>query len=682
MKKIIYLAIAFMFTVSIQAQIDRTQQPQPAPAPTINLGKPKTFELPNGLKVLVVENHKLPRVTFSLSLDNSPTLEGNIKGVDDLTSSMIGNGTSKISKDEFNKKIDFYGASVSFGSGGFNGTSLSRYFPQVLSLAAQGVLDPLFTEEDLDSERAKLLDALKSGEKSVRSIASQVRSTLLFGKNHPNGEVLTDSTINRVTLAEVKNYYKKNFVPENAYLVVVGDVSFDEVKKIITKDFSSWKKASAPISNYSEPTNLTTTEIDFVDMPNAVQSEISVNNIVTLKMTDPDYFAALLANYILGGGGEARLFKNLREAHGWTYGAYSSISGNKRTTVFSASASVRNAVTDSAIVELKKEIALIRATKPTQDELNLAKAAYIGSFVMNAEKPQTIAGFALRERTQALPSDFYENYIKNIEAVTIDEVQAAARKYILNEGTRIVVVGKASEILPGLEKLNIPIKYFDKYGNPTTKPELDEVDADATVTNILRKYIEAIGGAENVEKVKTLEYVAKGIIQGQEIILRRAESSDGRALQSIQALGMDFYKLVLNRDKGYLDLQGQRQELSEKQIIGLKNKLLFPELKMMQSPDSIILAGIETVNDKKAYKLIQGSNYFYYDTKTGLKIGEGSVTELAPGQEIKEGVTFSNYKEIDGVKIPQKMTLNIGTDINLEIYELKINEEIADDMFQ
>ena len=681
MKRIIYIAIAFALSFSAEAQTDRSVQPKPGPAPTINLGKPQSFDLPNGMKVLVVENHKLPRVTFSLALDNPPSVEGNIKGVADLASSMMGNGTSKISKDDYNAKIDYYGASVSFSVDGVSGNTLSRYFPEVLSLVAQGALDPLLTQDDLDAERAKLLDALKTEEKSTQSIASNVRSTLIYGKNHPKGEYLSESTINNVTLANVKDYYKKYFVPGKAYLVVVGDVTFEEVKKQVTKDFSGWKKDFAPTSTYSEPVNLTETEIDFVDVASAVQSEISVNNVVTLKMTDPDYFAALLANYILGGGAESRLFLNLREAHGWTYGSYSSISGDKYTTSFSAYAAVRNVVTDSAVVELKKELAHIRAMKPTQSELDLAKAAYLGSFVMNAEKPQTVAGFALREETQNLPVDFYQNYIKNLEAVTLDDVQAAAKKYILNDGTRIIVVGKASDVLPGLEKLGIPIKFFDRFGNPTNKPEIEVVKSDVTVESILQKYIDAIGGAENVEKVKSLEYVAKGEIQGQEISLKRVESSDGRALQLISAMGMDFYRLALNKDKGYLELQGERKELSEDQIITLKKKLLFPELRLIKSPDSMTLSGIETVDGKKVYKLVDGHNYFYYDVQSGLKVGEGSITEVAPGQEVNEGVSLSDYRTINGVKVPYKITLNIGVDVALEISDIKINQGLSSDLF-
>jgi predicted Zn-dependent peptidase len=491
MKHIAYIIAGLIISFSLQGQIDRSVRPVPGPAPQISLQKPQTFKLPNGLTVMVVENHKLPRVTFFLSLDNPPSVEGGIKGVDNLTSSMMGNGTSKISKDEFNSQIDYYGASVGFGVHNVSGSSLSRFFPEILSLTAQGALDPLFTQEELDSEKAKLLDELKTDEKNVPAIAQRVNRILLYGKNHPKGEYMNEETINRITLADIRSYYKNYFVPANAYLVIVGDVKFNDVKKLVTKHFSSWEKASAPKSIYAEPVNLTKNEIDFVDAPNAAQTEIYACNIVDLKMTSPDYFAALIANQILGGSAEARLFKNLREAHGWTYGSYSNLSGSKYISHFSASAQVRSAVTDSAVVEILNELQRIRETVPTENSLTLAKAKYIGSFVMSAQNPQTIAGFALREKTQNLPADFYANYIKRISNVTLEQVQAAAQKYILGEGSRIVIVGKASEILDNLKKLNIPVNYFDKYGNPAEEPVQQQINANVTPKSILEKYLAA-----------------------------------------------------------------------------------------------------------------------------------------------------------------------------------------------
>lgn len=681
MKKILYIAVALLISLSIQAQVDRSVQPHPGPAPKINLGKPQTFTLPNGLQVLVVENHKLPRATFSLVLDNPPSIEGTIKGVDNLTSSLMGNGTSKISKDEFNEMLDFYGTSVGFSVHSIGGTMLSKYFLEVLSLSAQGALDPLFTQEELESERAKLLDAIKVDEKSTSAISGRVRSVLLYGQNHPKGEYLTEESINKITLADINNYYQKYFVPENAYLVIVGDVKFDEVKKMVTENFSAWKKASPPKSIYNEPVNLTETRIGFVDVPNAVQSEISVNNIVNLKMTDPDYFAVLLANYILGGGSDGYLFMNLREGHGWTYGAYSGISADKYTTDFSATAAVRNAVTDSALVEMLKEVKRIRTTLPTAKELELAKAKYIGNFVMTAEKPQTVAGFALREKTQSLPADFYENYIKNIDAVTLEQVQAAAKKYFSDDASRIVVAGKASEVLPGLEKLGIPIDFFDKYGNPTTKPEAKVIEAGVTAKSILSKYINAIGGEEVLKAIKTLSTTSKASIQGQEITLQKINTANGKSFQQITGMGMTLMKTAYNGKTGFVEVQGQRKDMTDEELAEMKYSAIFPELLMINSP-TIQLAGIDNLNGVDVYKLIDGDNTFYYDVSTDLKLGEGVKKEVAPGQEIDQLGFYSDYKEISGVKIPYSSTINVGMEVEFKVIDVKVNEGVVDADFE
>lgn len=681
MKRIIYIALAFVLTSSLQAQVDRSVQPKPGPAPVVNIGKPQEFELPNGLKVLVVENHKLPRVTFTLALDNKPNVEGDIKGVDDLTSSMMGNGTSAISKDDFNEQLDFYGSSVRFSVNNIGGSSLSKYFPQTLSLAAKGALDPLFTQEELDSERAKLLDALKADEKSTKAIANRVRSVLIYGKNHPSGEYLSEESINKVTLDNIKNYYKTYFVPEKAYLVIVGDITFADAKKLVTESFSSWAKAPSPVSQYTEPVNLVKTEIDFVDVPNAVQSEISVNNVVNLKMTDPDYFAAMLANYILGGSSDSYLFMNLREGHGWTYGSYSNLSGGKYTSDFRAYAAVRNAVTDSAVVEMLNEVKRVRTEVPTEDALRLAKAKFIGSFVMNAEKPQTIASFALREKTQSLPADFYENYIKNIEAVTLEQVQAAARKHVTNEAARIVIAGKASDVLPGLEKIGLPINYFDKYGNPVEKPQAKEVSADVSVKSILEKYIKAIGGEVALKEIKSLMVTSKAQIQGQELTLVKKETADGKSSQNITMMGMTVLKSVYDGKTGYAEIQGQRKDMTEDDLAELKYSAVFPEL-LMTNSNSIQLAGIESINNSDAYKLIDGDISFYYDVNTGLKVAEAVKKEVSEGQSIDQIGYYSDYREISGVKIPYKSTLNVGVEVELNVVDVKINEGVSDADFQ
>jgi zinc protease len=311
-----------------------------------------------------------------------------------------------------------------------------------------------------------LIEGLKSNEKNLNVTAGRVENILTFGKQHPSGEYLTEETINNVNLTDLVNYYNSYFVPSNAYLVVIGDLKFAEVKVKVEAVFGKWSTGNVPKAIYKDPENVAFTQINLVDVPNAVQSVISFLNISHLKMTDSDYFATLLANQIFGGDFNSYLNMNLREKHGWTYGASSSIRGNKYTSKFKASSQVRNAVTANAIVELLNEVKKIRNVKVTEEALRDVKASYIGNFVMQIEKPETIARYALNTETQKLPADFYDNYIKNITAVTADEVMKAAQKYFLLDNARIVVTGKRKDIVADLEKTKIPILHFDKFGNP------------------------------------------------------------------------------------------------------------------------------------------------------------------------------------------------------------------------
>ncbi|MCB0442992.1 MAG: insulinase family protein [Flavobacterium sp.] len=679
MKKIVIIATSLFISLSMQAQ-DRPQ-PKPGPAPKINIGKPQTFELKNGLKVLVVENNKLPRVSYNLTIDNAPYAEGIKKGVSDLTSSLIGNGTKTISKDEFNEEIDFLGANINFDASGAYASGLSKYATRILELMADGALNPVFTQEEFDKEKAKLIEGLKADEKSVPSIARRVQRVLAYGKNHPNGEYVSEETINNVTLADVNQNYNTYFTPENAYLIIVGDVKFAEVKANVERLFVTWKKGVAPQVTYSDPKDVQYTQINFVDAPNAVQSEIAAVHITNLKMTDKDYFAAIVANQILGGDFNSYLNMNLREAHGWTYGARSGLRGNKYTSNFSATTQVRNAVTDSAVVEILKEIKRIRTEKVSDETLKNVKAGYIGKFVMDIEKPATVARYALQTKTQNLPADFYENYIKNINAVTADDILRVAKKYFLAENLRVVIVSKASDVLPGLEKLNIPIFYFDKYGNKVEKPEEKKVSADVTAKSVLEKYIAAIGGQKAVSDVKTILTKSSGTIQGTALELTTKVSAENKMMVEMKAMGMTMMKQVVTKDSGYMVQQGQRKDFSAEELSEMKASAYpFEELNLL-SDNSITLGGIENIGGSDAYAVKNGKTTYYYDVKSGLKVAEAKEMEQM-GQKMTQTTNYADYKEVKGVKIPHKTTLNIGMELEMTTSEVMINEGVSDADFQ
>ena len=681
MKKIHTILILLFLTGIMQAQ-DRTQ-PKPGNAPVVNIKKPQTFVLANGMKVLVVENHKLPRVSFNLTLDNAPFIEGNKKGVDELTSSLIGNGTKKTTKEVFNEEIDFYGAQINFTSQGAYASSLSKYSGRVLELLAEGALQPNFTQTEFDKEKAKLLEGLKADEKSVPAIANRVVDVLTFGKNHPSGEYISEETVKNVTLADVQANYATYFVPENAYLVIIGDIKFKETKAAVEKLFGGWKKQAAPKNSYPDPVNVSKLQIDFVDVPNAVQSEISLVNTVNLKMSDPDFFPAVIANQILGGDFNSYLNMNLREQHAWTYGASSNIGSGKYVTKFRASSAVRNAVTDSAVAEFVKEIKRIRTEKVSDDVLKNVKAGYIGRFVMQVEKPQAVARYALNIETEKLPADFYEKYIQTINNVTPDDIYRVSNKYFLLDNMRIVVVGKGSEVIPGLEKLKIPIFYYDKYGNSIEKPVTKkEAPAGITAQNVFENYLKAIGGEKAVAAVKTLAMTGSTTIPQAPSPLSFTSKLDskGKMMVSLNMGTMPLMKQVVNDKGAYIEQQGQRKNLEGDDLAEMKASAApFEELRLSKRTD-LKISGIEPINGKDAYSIKDGKTVYYYDVKSGLKVAKLKVKEQS-GQSTTQTTYFNDYKDVKGVKVPFNIVQNAGFELDIKMSDIKINEGVSDSDF-
>ncbi|SFW27961.1 Predicted Zn-dependent peptidase [Sinomicrobium oceani] len=688
MKKLIF-TLLFISAFALQAQIDRSKQPSPGPAPEIHLGTPQTFDMNNGLKVIVVENHKLPRVSYTLTIDNPLFAEGEKAGVSSLTGSMLGKGSVHIDKDSFNDEVDYMGASMNFGHSGAYASGLSKYAERILELMADAALHPDFKEDEFGKEKDLLLEGLKSNEKSVSATAKRVESALAYGKNSPQGEFVTEETVNRVSLEDVKNFYGNYFVPENAYLVIVGDVKFKDIRKQVEKHFKGWRKAAPPVANYAKPSDAQYTQINLVNMPNAVQSEIAVENLMDLRMSDADYFPAMLANKILGGGGEARLFLNLREDKGYTYGAYSRIGADLRTTSrFRAWASVRNEVTDSAVVAFLGEIDRITTDKVSAQELEVAKADYAGSFVMALEKPETIARYALLTKTQKLPENFYQTYLEKVEAVTAEQVLDAARKFFKGNQARIVVTGKAADIAENLEKVTfrgkkVPVRYYDKYANPIEKPQEKRIAEGVTVQSVLDSYIAAVGGVAKLETVKNMVSETKGTIQGMQLDIIAKNTSDGKVLTETAMMGNTMSKQVFNGKTGYVVQQGQRMELEGEKLEQMKdNAYPFPELEL-RNKETVTLKGIEEIDGKDAYAIQNGAYTSYYDVESGLKVFQVFTTEVN-GQSLKQTFKFEDYQDVEGIKIPFKTIMDTGMGMEMELHTatVKFNEEIPEADFE
>lgn len=679
--KIVSLIAFLLVSFTISAQIDRSKMPKSGPAPQVKLGEAKKFTLKNGLTVIMVENHKLPRVSASLRIDNPPRTEGEKAGLSSMMGSLLGRGTPNISKDDFDERVDFLGASVSFGSSSAFASSLTKFFPEVLGLMADGVKNSQFTQEEFDKEVKVTLDNLKSSEKSVTSAARRVENVLTYGKDHPFGEFTSEESVKNITLQDVQNEYNTYYKPNNAYLVITGDFDSRTTKKLVKKLFGDWEPGTIPTADIPQVENVPTTEIVFVDMPNAVQSEVSVINTVDLTLGDEDYFAALLANNILGGGATARLFMNLREDKGYTYGSYSSISQNRYVGRFRASASVRNMVTDSSVVELMREINTIRYQKPTEEELENAKQEYIGSFVINAQNPATIANFALNKEIYGLPDDYYETYLAKINAVTLDDVQNAAIKYFKGDKARIFVTGKAIDVLKNLEKNELyKIKFYDKYGNPAERPELTiPIPKGVTAETVIDNYIKAIGGEEKVASVKSMMLVYNASIQGNQLELTRKVAAPNKESNVVKFGGQVFQKQVFDGEKGYAIQQGRKSDLAGKELETAQKKVLpFEDMAYKKGK----LDRIESLEGKKAYVIKVDDLEIFYDVESGLKV-QLVRTAKGPQGDVKIPSTFKDYKEVNGILIPHKLGQSAGRmSFEFVLQEAKINEGVEDKDFE
>ena len=680
--KILSLVAILAMSFTSIAQIDRSKMPEPGPAPKVKLGESKKFILKNGLTVIMVENHKLPRASVNLTIDNYPSFEGDKAGVSSMMGSLLGRGTTNISKDEFNERVDYLGAYLSFSSGGAYGASLKKYFPEILELMADGVKNSQFTQEEFEKEQKITLDGIKSNEKSVTSAARRVENALTYGKEHPFGEFITKETVKNITLKDVENRYKNYYKPNNAYLIIIGDINPKKIKKMVKKLFSDWKSGSIPEYTMPKVNNVETTEIDFINMDNAVQSEIAVVNSLDLTLGDKDYYAALLANQILGGGGTARLFQNLREDKAYTYGSYSRVRQSRYVGTFKATASVRNMVTDSSVVEIQKEINKIRYQKVSEQDLRDAKELYIGNFVMEVQKPATAARYALNRELYNLPEDYYETYLEKINAVTINDLQDAAIKYFKGDKARIIITGKGIDVLKNLEKnSDYKINYFDKFGNPSEKPEMTlPIPEGVTAASVIDSYFNAIGGADKIAAIKTLAMTYNATIQGTPIVLTTKVAAPNKTTNTISVMGQTMQKQAFNGENGYNEMRGQKKEFDEKEINKSKsNTAPFSDMAYKNG----LLDRIEPIDGKNAYVIKSGTTEIYYDVATGLKLQSVEVVKTPDGKETKVPTIFSDYKEVGGVLFAHKRDqVTPQFTLNFVLQDVKINEGVEDKDFE
>lgn len=679
------------------AKLDRSIKPKAAAAPEIKLGKTQSFTLENGLKVFVVENHKLPKVSFSLSLDVDPMLEGNMVGFKSATGELLGTGTKNRTKDQINEQVDFIGADLNPYSNGIYASSLKKHQEKLLDLMSDVLINAVFNQEELDKIKKQTISGIQSSKDNPDAIAGNVSAALLYGKNHPYGEIATEETVEKITLEKCVDYYKTYFRPNVSYLAVVGDITLEEAKPLIEKYFGKWEKAEVPVNKYKAPMAPEKTKVAFVHKEGSTQSLINITYPISLKQNNPDVIKVKIMNSILGGGSTARLFMNLREGHGYTYGAYSSTNPDELVGSFKAYAKVRNEVTDSAIIQFNVELRKLVNEKVTEQELQDIKNYMTGTFAYSLQDPQTIANFALNIAKYNLPADYYSTYLQKLSAVTVDDVKAVAEKYIKPDNAYILIIGDKA-IADNLKSFSADgkVNFYDNYGNDyveALKQAPEGVTAQTVIDNAIKaKYGLPKGKAldKKLSKIKDLTVKMNASIQGQTIGVTRYQKAPNK-FAMVMAMGtMVIQKQTFDGTVGKVSGMEGNKDVEGDDLADLKaNSEMFAELNYDKHGIKHNLLGIEPLDGKEAYKMEKISasgekETVWYDVVSGLQVKTMSVqtNEQMGGEFVVMGL-YSDYKEVNGIKIAHKIKQSFGPQaLDMEVTSVEVNTKLGDDIFK
>jgi len=437
----------------------------------VKLPKPKEADLANGLHLMVMEDRRLPQVTFQIIIPGAGGYfdpEDKI-GLASYTATLMREGTKTRTSPQISEALETMSANLTVSSGfaGPNativGNALTENLDALMDLTADVLLNPAFPAEEWDRLRTRTKAGLQQQRTQPGFLAAETFNRVVFG-THPAGRMTTTAAmLDAMTPAAMAEFHRTKYVPDHAAIAFAGDISLAEARTLIETKLGAWKKAGTPKPTVTEPPAAGAPKVYLIARPNSVQTTLSVGT-QSMTRVDPDYTALTVANRVLGGT-MGRLFRHLREEKGYTYGVGSGFSATAHRGSWQASTSVRTDVTEPALTDLLAEIAELREKPIPEKELADSKRALVASFALSLENPSQVLGYYVDSWLYRLPADYWDTYPARIEAVTAAQAQAAAKKYLDPGRLQIVAVGDATRITDILRKKG-DLEAYDADGKP------------------------------------------------------------------------------------------------------------------------------------------------------------------------------------------------------------------------
>jgi zinc protease len=437
----------------------------------VRLPRPQDADLPNGLHIMVLEDHRLPQITFNIIIAGAGGYfdPPDKIGLASYTASLMREGTKTRTSPQISEALETMAASLTVGSGlsgttaSVFGSSLTENFDKLMDLTADVLLNPLFDRGEWDRFKTRTKAGLIQQRSNPGFLASETFNRVVFG-SHPAGRVSpTAANLDAITPEALVEFHHTHYVPDHAAIAFAGDISLADARKLVETKLGGWKKSGAPKAAVSDPPAMGTPKVTLIARPGSVQTTLYVGG-QSMTRTDPDYTALTVVNRVLGGT-MGRLFRHLREEKGYTYGIGSGFSAQLYRGSWSSTTSVRTDVTEAALTDLLAEIGELRDTPVPENELADAKRAIVGSFARDLENPQQVLGYYIDNWLYGLPADYWDTYPARVMAVTAAQAQAAAQKYWASGRLQIVAVGDATKVTEILRKKGT-LEVYDADGNP------------------------------------------------------------------------------------------------------------------------------------------------------------------------------------------------------------------------
>lgn len=465
------------------------QTTAPEPLAPVPFQIPPAFEttLDNGLRVVIFADERLPLVSFRLAFFTGDAHDPKEHcGLTSAFVAMLTEGTESYSSRELAEKIERLGASLHASASEdftiISASTLAMYGDDILDLLAEILFRPTFPENELDLYRRNTIENLKFQRSQPNFLANEQTARILYGE-HPYSIVSPSAEdIEKITTLDLSNLHSRRFMPNNAVFIAVGDVDKDKLLRDLESHFGDWEPGDVRESNFPTPPKRSERTITIVDRPGSAQANIVLANLA-IDRNHPDYFPMLVMNQVLGAGASSRVFMNLREEKGYTYGAYTRINTRKFAGDFEATAEVRTAVTGDSLKEFFYELERIRKDKVGEDEIADAKNFLTGVFPIRAETQEGLTNLIVNQQLYGLPSDYLQTYRDHVDAITVEDVHRVANEHLDPDAISIVIVGDAGEILPQVREYASRIEIFDTDGHAKNMSDYEQ-DALEELANV------------------------------------------------------------------------------------------------------------------------------------------------------------------------------------------------------